>query len=252
MISVPSAATWGPPTATKHALLIHGLTSSSHTWHRVAASLVAEGYFVTAPNLVGHGSRISPDYHFSSIAQDLHPYIEGRHYALVIGHSLGAATALSLFPHLPVSHPTAILLVDPPMQQGPEKLDFLDEMFTDICVNIKSSEAYGIENPLWTREDNIYRELGTRLCSVDAVHGILRQNRPWCFFDSFNAVPDKWKITVVVADPAINKLCTVEDISPYPHIRAVMVPGAGHWIQSEFPEIIVEEALKRVAELDTV
>ena len=56
----------------------------------------------------------------------------------------------------------------------------------------------------------------------------------------------------MVADPAINKLCTVEDIAPYPHIRAVMVPSAGHWIQSKIPEVIVEEALKRVIELDAV
>ena len=54
----------------------------------------------------------------------------------------------------------------------------------------------------------------------------------------------------MLADPAIYKLCTVEDLHPYPHIRPVMVPGAGHWIQYEFPEAIVEEALKTVAELD--
>ena len=57
-------------------------------------------------------------------------------------------------------------------------------------------------------------------------------------------------MTVVVADPAIDKLSSVEDFYPYPHVRPVMVPGAGHWIQYEFPEVIVEEALKRVAELD--
>lgn len=56
----------------------------------------------------------------------------------------------------------------------------------------------------------------------------------------------------MVADPALSKVCTVEDIAPYPHIRAVMVPGASHWIQTEFPEAIVEEALKGVAELDAV
>ena len=132
------------------------------------------GYFVTAPNLIRHGSRVSPDYHFNSIASDLRPYLDARHYTLVIGHSLGAAAVLSLFPHLPALYPTAIVLVDPPMQQGPDKLDFLDDMFTEFCVNIKPAEDYTAENPLWTREDTIYRELGTRLCSVDAVHGILR------------------------------------------------------------------------------
>ena len=54
----------------------------------------------------------------------------------------------------------------------------------------------------------------------------------------------------MLTDPAIYKRSTVEDFHPYPHIRAFMVPGAGHWIQYEFPEVIVEEALKMVAELD--
>ena len=90
------------------------------------------GYFVTAPNLIRHGSRVSPDYHFNSIASDLRPYLDARHYTLVIGHSLGAAAVLSLFPHLPALYPTAIVLVDPPMQQGPEKLDFLDDMLETV------------------------------------------------------------------------------------------------------------------------
>ena len=56
MSSVPSGTTWGSPTATKHALLIHGLSSSSHTWHRVASSLAAQGtirslYLITALEL---------------------------------------------------------------------------------------------------------------------------------------------------------------------------------------------------------
>ncbi|KAF8124817.1 Alpha/Beta hydrolase protein [Boletus edulis] len=247
MTSVPSATTWGSPTATKHALLIHGLTSSSHTWHRVASLLAAQGYLITAPNLVGHGSRVSTDYRFSSIARDLRPYLEARTYSLIIGHSLGASTVLSLFPHLPTSHPTAIVLVDPPLKQSSEKLDFLDDMFTNSCINIKPAAAYAAEHPLWTCEDNFYMELGTRLCSVDAVHGMLRQNRPWDFFDCFDAVPEKWKVTVVAADPAVDTACSIK---PYPYIRAVIVPGAGHWIQYEFPEVIVEEALKRIAELD--
>ena len=50
----------------------------------------------------------------------------------------------------------------------------MDGIFTDSCVNVKPAEVYGAENPLWTREDGIYRELGTRLCSVEAIHGILK------------------------------------------------------------------------------
>lgn len=57
-------------------------------------------------------------------------------------------------------------------------------------------------------------------------------------------------MTVVVTDPAINTLRSVEGIGPYPHIRFVMVPGAGHWIQHELSEEIVDEALKTVTQLD--
>ena len=196
MTSVPSATTWGSPTATKHALLIHGLTSSSHTWHRVASSLAAQGkthrctgsrclrlsgYFVTAPDLVGHGSRVSPDYHLSTIVQDLRPYLEARNYSLVIGHSLGACLALSLFSHLPASHPTAILLIDPAMKLSPELLDLVAEKSAHNCTDIKPAEAHMAENPLWTREDGISTELGTRLCSVDAIHRIMKVGGLWCY-----------------------------------------------------------------------
>ena len=132
------------------------------------------GYMVTAPNLIGHGSRASTDYRISFMAQDLRPYLEARNYSLIIAHSLGGLAALALLAHLPPSHPTAIIIVDPPLQVPSESLSFHDNLFSDSCANPKQAEAYSAENPLWTREDGIFRELGTRLCSVDAVHSIFK------------------------------------------------------------------------------
>ncbi|KAF9236257.1 Alpha/Beta hydrolase protein [Melanogaster broomeanus] len=250
MTSVPSATVWGSPTATKHALLLHGLTSSSHTWHKVAPLLVAQGYFVTAPNLLGHGSRRSTDYPISSIVEDLHPYFSQRNYDLIIGHSLGALTIMSLFPYLSQPHPTAIVLVDPPLQVEPEAMAvYYDPMFSDSCINIKSAEVYLTENSLWTPDDGVFRELGTRLCAVEAIHDILK-HQPWNFIPMFNTVSPKWKVTVLIADPALYQCCFVDDIKPFPHVRPVSVSGAGHWIQYEFPEVVAEEALKTVAELE--
>ena len=59
-------------------------------------------------------------------------------------------------------------------------------------------------------------------------------------------------MTVTLEDPAINKVCEVKEFDPYPHIRTVVVPGAGDWIRYEFPKVLVEEALKWVAELHAV
>ena len=133
------------------------------------------GYFVTAPDLVGHGNRASPlDYRFSSIVEDLRPYIEARDYSLIIGHSVGALTALTLSAHLSRSHPTAIVLLDPALQATQETISFFEKLFADSCKNPKPAEAHAVENPLWKETDNIFRELGVRLSSVDAVHGIFQ------------------------------------------------------------------------------
>lgn len=107
-----------------------------------------------------------------SIVEDLRPYLSARNYDLIMGHSLGGVTTMSLFPHLSQSHPTAIILVDPPLQQGAEKIAVKDAIFSASCINIKSASTYLAENPLWTGKDAIYRELGTRLADPEAVHGI--------------------------------------------------------------------------------
>lgn len=91
-----------------------------------------------------------------------------------MGHSLGGVTTMSLFPHLPQSHPTAIVLIDPPLQQGAEKIAVKDTIFSASCINIKDAGAYLAENSLWIREDAINRELGTRLAYPEAVHGIYK------------------------------------------------------------------------------
>jgi len=205
---------------------------------------------VTAPNLIGHGSRRSTDYHMSSITEDLHPYFSQRNYDLIMGHSLGGITIMSLFPYLSQSHPTAIVLVDPPLQVGSEVLTALDPVFSDLCINVRSAEVYQAENSLWTQDDSVFRELSTRLCAVDAVHDILKKNQPWNFIPLFNKISPKWKVTVLIADPAIYQICSVDEIRPFPHVRSVVVSGSGHWIQSDFPEVVVEEALKTAVELE--
>lgn len=127
---------------------------------------------MTAPNLVGHGFRVSTDYHLSSITEDLRPYLEARNYSLIMGHSLGALTALALSALLPQSYPTAIILVDPPLQLTPDATSVYESVFTESCTNPRHADAYCAENPLWKREDAISREFGARLCSIDAIHGI--------------------------------------------------------------------------------
>jgi len=57
-------------------------------------------------------------------------------------------------------------------------------------------------------------------------------------------------LTVLVADPRLNDSCDVGALAKFKNIKTVIIPNASHWIQYEFPEVIVEEALRGIEECD--
>jgi pimeloyl-ACP methyl ester carboxylesterase len=82
----------GPPI-----ILIHGVTSSSANWRRVAP-ILARHHTVLAPDLIGHGQSAKPrgDYSmgaFASGIRDLSVAL-GIGPATVVGHSLGGGVAM--------------------------------------------------------------------------------------------------------------------------------------------------------------
>ncbi len=91
----------GPPI-----VLIHGITSSSSNWEKVAERL-AEHHTVLAPDLVGHGDSAKPrgDYSmgaFASGVRDLLVALDIQR-ATIVGHSLGGGVAMQFsyqFPEL--------------------------------------------------------------------------------------------------------------------------------------------------------
>ncbi len=78
-------------------LLIHGITSSSHTWDPVIPAL-AEHAHVLAPDLLGHGGSDKPaaDYSLGGLASIVRDLLEhlGRDRVTIVGHSLGGGVAM--------------------------------------------------------------------------------------------------------------------------------------------------------------
>lgn len=78
-------------------LLIHGITSSSHTWDPVIPSL-SEHAHVLAPDLLGHGGSDKPaaDYSLGALASIVRDLLEhlGLERVTVVGHSLGGGVAM--------------------------------------------------------------------------------------------------------------------------------------------------------------
>ncbi|KIJ70496.1 hypothetical protein HYDPIDRAFT_143951 [Hydnomerulius pinastri MD-312] len=252
MTSTPSASQWGSPAATKRALLIHGLTSSSHTWEGVAQALAGAGFLVTAPNLVGHGCRQGSDFRMSALAEDLRPYFaNGTAYDVIIGHSLGGSVAVSLLPFLPPTKATSVILVDPGLELTPEQVAVKAKLFAEEVYNVRSVEAHMAENPLWTRQDAVSRVLGVRMCGSKTVGEIFTQNVPWAFSRLFATIPPHVQMTVLVSDPALSDVCRVEHIPPHPQIKTILVKGIGHWIQHDTPQVVIDTALSSVASMRT-
>ena len=87
-------------------VLIHGVTSSSASWGRVAPYL-SRRFTVLAPDLIGHGESAKPkgDYSLGAYASGLRDLLGalGHERATFVGHSLGGGIAMQLayqFPEL--------------------------------------------------------------------------------------------------------------------------------------------------------
>jgi len=92
----------GPADATETLVFLHGLGGSQATWASVLGHF-AETYRVAAVDLPGHGGSDKPppestDYSISGISAKLGELLEKLELtpAVLIGHSLGGATALQL------------------------------------------------------------------------------------------------------------------------------------------------------------
>lgn len=80
---------WGDPSSKKTALLLHGLASSSISWRKIAKELVADGYYVTAPDLPGHGrSQWEGKYSLEDVSSRIVELLPTKP-DLLVGHSIG-------------------------------------------------------------------------------------------------------------------------------------------------------------------
>ncbi|KAG2043128.1 Alpha/Beta hydrolase protein [Suillus americanus] len=235
-----SASHWGSPSASKRALLIHGLTMSSQSWEGIAQLLVAEGFFVVAPNLLGHAWRRSTDYRVSTLAEDLRPYFAmDTSYDVIIGHSLGGLVTLSLFPFLPKTKETTVILVDPPLERTGEQFKKSQNRFLKEIEDAKTVDEHMAEHPAWSRGNSLLRALGVHMCDRTVVEGIFEHNTPWSFSGLLKNIPPHVKISLLASDPERGGVCHLEHIPR--NVKTNVFIGIGHWIQYECLGAIMDE-----------
>ncbi len=246
-------------------VLIHGITSTSHVWLDVMASL-SDRYTVVAPDLLGHGRSAKPrgDYSlgaYASGARDLLGLL-GFERGTIVGHSLGGGIALQFAYQFPEYTERLVLVSSGGL--GP-----------DVHPLLRAGALPGSEwvmpliTPAWAVRAgaavaDVLRRFGIQAGPdlAEAARGyasLADRDARTAFLHTLRAVIDLEGQRVSAADrlylaerlPTLLIWGRADPIIPVKHGRAaarripgsrlVEFPDAGHWPQLDDPERFVAE-----------
>jgi pimeloyl-ACP methyl ester carboxylesterase len=166
-----------------NALLLHGMMSLAGTWWQIGPALAERGWDVTAIDLAAHGGhRLDRPLTADALVDSVTAQVIGP-VDLLVGHSMGAATAASTIVRQP-GFARAVVLEDPPGGLGPasEQLAQGVELDADIARLdrerlVRRSRA---DHPAWAAQDVEHDVRGIEQADASAVAAGLRAGlRGW-------------------------------------------------------------------------
>lgn len=228
-------------------VLAHGATDNGACWGRVAAAL-ADRYDVIAPDARGHGTTGAPDGDYSRVAMaaDLAAFIGalGLDRPLVGGHSMGAATVLTLV----ATHPgaaRAAVLEDPGFRLGDGDGARMASMRTRMreererrsgMSHAEVVAAGKASNPTWHDDEfDAWADAKLRVSArfLDPANAPARSD----WQAQLGAVTCPVLLVRADAAPVNNGAVTAEAAEvargACPTLEVVHVPGAGHNVRRE-------------------
>ena len=210
---------------TGSALLVHGLSSDSESWWRVAAALEADGWDVATVDLRGHGfGARAESYALTDYARDLD---DG--WDLVVGHSLGGAASVlaAQRPHFT----KRLVLLDPVLDVPlAEEAAIMADQVAELDY---TAESIARDKPHWHERDR-----AAKLAGVQRVD-------PWAVTRTFTDT-GRWDVTaqaraltvptlILSGDPAVYTMLDPE-LARSLHVDYVVIEGAGHSPHRDRPE----------------
>jgi N-formylmaleamate deformylase len=240
---------WGSSSATDAVVLIHGITSSSLSWVRVAPEL-ADRYRVVAMDLKGHGDSARPagGYRLADQAAEVDALCEALGLAspIVIGHSWGGAVALVLATS--TARVRRLVLEDPAIGQRKaepaERAARRDGYATTVGLTPEAASAQVRANvPAgWTEIDVAGKIDAVVKTSPEAVRAVFDANPDW---DLHDLLPRLTCPTLLVRAP-VQQGGIVDDeavalAQANPQVQVVTVAEADHNIhRGQFARFMAE------------
>jgi pimeloyl-ACP methyl ester carboxylesterase len=229
-------------------VLAHGVTDDGLCWSRVAADLASD-YDVIMVDARGHGRSDAPEggYDPGQQAADLAAVIAalGLEKPSILGHSMGAATALALAGTHP-DIPGAILLEDPPAwwtdwsesSEAAERHAAMRHRYHALQQKTREELLAGqrAEQPGWHETELEPWADAKQRFSPNVLDVISRENPR--HVDWSAVLP---RITcpalLITGDPGLGGIVTAESAAALkelvPQLEIAHVPGAGHNIRRD-------------------
>lgn len=244
-LSLPRLA-WGDPTASRRALLVHGLGSSGALMWRLGDALASAGWHAVAIDLRGHGDAPRAlDYSLAAYGADLVSTRPdgGGSWDAVIGHSLGGGSSVVAAASDP-DWTRRLVLIDPAIHVSGHDANVVrksqERAFADTRLEVVQQE-----HPHWHPQDQELKVDAVLRASAWAVEQTSVQNQPWDVRAETKTltVPTH----VIAADPAVYSIFTGgladEVLASNPGITMSVVEGAGHSLHRDKPEESIRQLL---------
>ncbi|MFT4211006.1 MAG: alpha/beta hydrolase [Microbacterium sp.] len=229
---------WGSATASRHALLVHGLGSNGALMWRYGTALADDGWHAVAVDLRGHGTAPRAlDYSIPAYAADVAAVRAATGaWDLVLGHSLGgAATAVAASDDPDWTR--RLVLIDPALHLLPADREAVtrsqEQTFADTSV-----EAIRAAHPGWHPHDVELKAQAARQASRWAVEQTGVQNPEWNVVDALARL--RVPVHVIASDPAVESIYAgridAEVRAALPTVTEAIVAGAGHSPHRDDPD----------------
>jgi N-formylmaleamate deformylase len=226
---------WGSSERTDAILLVHGITSSSLSWIRVAPRL-AQHTRIIAIDLKGHGDSDQParGYRLTDQAEEVANLARslGLRQVRLIGHSWGGAISVLLASSsgLPLER---VVLEDPAIAvSAPEhRQEAMRNYVASVGLSREEAERRVTSNasPGWTEEDIQGKIDSSVKTSPKSVQTVFDENGGW------DVTPDLERVSVPtllvraeVERGGIVGESVLEAIRANRNIQTVTIPGADH------------------------
>lgn len=234
-------------------IILHGLFGSLDNW-QTHAKKIGEYYEVILVDERNHGhSPRSEQHSYDLMAEDLSELMDDLHLesAIVMGHSMGGKTAMR-FAQMYPNRVKKLIVVDMGVKQYPMHHDVILEGLNSMDFEVLNSRSAADEH-LSSFVDNfaVRQFLLKNLYWVDKTQLGFRMNLPVLTAqmpEILKALPHEevFVLTRFIRGELSNYILDEDwdEIEEYfPDSDLVTIPGAGHWVHAEKPDLFIESVL---------